>query len=328
MAKYKCSVLNGGEFPIFRVECLDSSKKVFEGNSPTKPWYKVQIRARNIKDKSNQIIGVSGPLFYGFTYNIVTYLIERLPNANLCSNYSFKTYFPKIEPNHLTKDENNNIGEEEEEEEPNEEEEKEQKCNDNSSFEKMQINDIIESTEDIDFKMPTEKLIEQGDSFYDKDDIENAFKCYKEALNRGRKDLLLKCAESCDNFQDKLEYLEQALKEKIPNSFNKWRTSIYKQYYLRKNRGNSSDLARRFEAFQNFSDAAILYDKNKDKINSQICYEKAKINIDNITDGYQQYYFGIFLIEKNDIELAKKMLQKAAMNKISQAETKLKMLSS
>ena len=65
----------------------------------------------------------------------------------------------------------------------------------------------------------------------------------------------------------------------------------------------------------------------KDNLNFQICYEKAKINIDKVVDGQQLFYFGILAQKENENELALILYKKSyennfdlAMNKINEIE--------
>lgn len=328
LVMYKCSVLDGGEFPIFRVESPDSAK-VFEGSSPSFPWREVRIAVEKSRKnyKESDVVGISGPLYFGFPYDIVTYMIERLPNAKRCINYEFKTIIQKAASNHLKEDKEDDEEEEEEEEEEEIEEDEEKDMKSHHSSKAQQLNKDESNNEDIDLKQPLENLIKQGDAYFDNNDFINAKKCYNEAIKRGRKDLLLKCAEVSQTFEEKLEYLEQAIKDKIPKSFTKWRLTIMRKIYLSKN--NEKELlsfAKRFEECDDFSDAAILYNRNKDYKNSSICFAKAKLNIDNIIDGYQQYDFALYLMNQKDYELAKILLQKAIENNVAKAEPKLKKL--
>ena len=226
---------------IFRVQCLDESKTVFQGNNPTYPWSQIRSAAENKK------VCFPGTIAFGFTYNIVLYLIERLANANRCVNYCFKFYFPNKSINNVQTINEENKEKMIEVEEKNKEG-KEAKYS--HSFKTTQVKNKDTSDEEsmdsldtenekdtiINLEQPIEQIVKQGDSFFGKNDRINALKCYKEAVKRGMTDLLFTCAELCLNFDEKLEYLEEAIKENIPKAFSKWRMAIISRIYLTKNK--------------------------------------------------------------------------------------------
>lgn len=88
---YRGTIVDGGESPIFRVQCLDNKKMVFEGNSPNKPWEKI-IQAI---DESKRKLGMQitqpepflGHTLFGLSNPTVKKLIEKLPNAKRCCKY-------------------------------------------------------------------------------------------------------------------------------------------------------------------------------------------------------------------------------------------------
>ena len=185
----------------------------------------------------------------------------------------------------------------------------------------------LQMPESIDLRQSTETLIQKGDSFLENNDLSNAMICYKEAVKRGNDNILLKCAEASQSFEEQIEYLELALKKQIPMSFNKWRISIMKRVSFTKDKDILMNFARKFEQYGDFSDASIVYHKAKDVINSQICYEKAKKRLEDIKDGHQQYDFAIYASIHKDIDLAKNLFRKALENNIPQAETRIEKLS-
>lgn len=323
------TILDGGESPIFQVECLDKSKMIFQGNNPSYPWSQIRSAVENKKAYC------SGPPAFGLKNNIIIYLIERLPNANRCVNYCFRFYFPNKSINNVQ------TINEENKEKIIEVEEKNKEGKNKHSFKTTQVKNKDTSDEEsmdsldtenekgtiINLEQPIEQIVKQGDSFFAKNDRINALKCYKEAVKRGMKDLLFTCAELSLNFDEKLEYLEEAIKENIPKAFSKWRMAIISRIYLTKNKEDLIKFARKFESYQDYSDASIIYSKSKDIINSQICYEKAKMNIESIKDGYQQYDFACFMLNKREYELAEVMLKKASQNNHSSAKLKLKKMS-
>ncbi|KAK8834661.1 choline dehydrogenase 6 [Tritrichomonas musculus] len=150
-AVYRASVLDGGDYPLFRVECLDKSKMVFEGNSPSKPWMEASLSIEATKKKlgmpTKDVVTISGPVAFGFPLPIVTYLIDNLPNARKCINHVFKRYAVRGDENDKEDDQNefkNGSGEDDEEEEElndefdyddNEEDENRSEDEENGEFE-------------------------------------------------------------------------------------------------------------------------------------------------------------------------------------------------
>lgn len=341
---YRSSILDGGESPLFRVECLDKTKMVFNGNTPSTPWRDVRSAIEESRKKfgleTTEHISISGPIAYALSMPAITNLIERLPNAKLCSKYVFKKYFPDKEKGNVNKkneysdsetDENNVIEEEEEEdeeEETNQRQKQKYKQSEKSKSDESDESDgFLKSLQEIN-ELPVEKLVQLGDELFDKNDLPNALEFYKEAVKKGNKNILIKCAESSESFDEQLQYLELAIMEQIPGSFSKWRLFIMRHVKLLKDKDNETLLsfAQRFEEYGDFSDAAVTYSKAKDVINSQICFYKAKQKLDDIKDGYQQYSFAIYALNHKDFELAKSMAQKALDNKVQQAESLMEKL--
>lgn len=354
-ATYRSSIVDGGTLPIFRVECLDASKKMYEGNTPSKPWREVLSEIRNAKNKNKNKRNseISGPCAFGLSNVNIKYLIEQLPNAHLCKKYrSFIHHSSRqakkksrakrkdsdsYEDSNSDEDEyngyeNNDKNDEDESDSKNDEDYNDDKNDEDESDDKDDENEDSSSSDDslLDdnsiLNLLTKDLVKKGDKYLEKNDLLNAFKCFQEVLKRGDKSVLLKCAKSSSSYDKKIEYLEEAMKEKIPSSFSKWRKVIMRLVYLTKDEKILLDFAKRFEKYKDYSDASIVYKKAKNVLNSQICYDKAKRNIDDITDGHQQYTFANFNMYHKDLELAKIMLQKAIENNISKAESKIKKL--
>lgn len=96
---FRASILDGGEMPLFRVECLDSTKKCFEGTSPSKPWLDasmaLEAAKKKFKLKTKEKVTISGPVHFGFPYPLVGYLIDHLENAHKCEGHFFTNYILK-----------------------------------------------------------------------------------------------------------------------------------------------------------------------------------------------------------------------------------------
>ncbi|OHT11469.1 F/Y-rich N-terminus family protein [Tritrichomonas foetus] len=134
VAMYRGSIYAGDSGPIFRVECLDSSHKVFEASKPSNPWLgasqAIEDTKREMGMKTKDKVTISGPVFFGLTIPFVTYLIQKLPNADQCSGYTMKKYCLRDELDEYEEENEYEYVEEEEEEEEeegieNEEEEEE-----------------------------------------------------------------------------------------------------------------------------------------------------------------------------------------------------------
>lgn len=53
-------------------------------------WASVVKRAHEVRQKMTLSNAVSGPEYYGFSHPIIVELIEKLENAEKCSNYKFR----------------------------------------------------------------------------------------------------------------------------------------------------------------------------------------------------------------------------------------------
>ncbi|KAI8870485.1 FYRC-domain-containing protein, partial [Ramicandelaber brevisporus] len=83
---YTCTILDGGNQPLFRVVAEDCPDKPIEWASATGAWSKVvrQVNAVRKKEASNSI---SGPDLFGLTHATIAKMIQDLPNVEKCPNY-------------------------------------------------------------------------------------------------------------------------------------------------------------------------------------------------------------------------------------------------
>ncbi|KAK8837523.1 choline dehydrogenase 6 [Tritrichomonas musculus] len=407
---YRSTVLDGGESPIFKVECLDSTRKVFEGNNPSKPWRGVMSAIEDTKIQlgmqTKNACSVSGTCAFGFPLRNVTNMIEELPNAEKCRNYKFKNYNganrqsqkssninEKVNDSFLVKEEKqsptfvqsydvslttatdtahnllinpfqmisiplerssshpvhsnvtNNVQQPTVKNEP-------QRTKSMTAYNPPQAarNTTTTTTtatssppqrarsvlsiqkpsvlddQKVDLSKPTDELFKLGDAFLESSNQQKALECYEECLKRGDMRATVKCGQLCTSYNKQLEYYELGIENQVPEAFSMWRKEIMKRVSLTKNKEELLSAARRFEKLDDFSDAAYAYFQMKDKLNYSICYEKAKLNIDDIKDGYQQYYFSILNKKLKDFETEKLMLQKSSENGVPRAAQTLEEL--
>lgn len=198
-----------------------------------------------------------------------------------------------------------------------EEEEEQSSDDDETSSQSDNINPLVIN------QMSAKQLIKLGDKMSKENNIQKAIEFYEIAAKKGCPSAYLKCTEICEQFDNKLDYFERAIHSNVPEAFSQWRKCILKYIAFQKDPNVLIQLAKRFEKFNDFSDAASVYRKAKDKHNFAICYEKAKENIDNISDGMHQFHFAKLLEGQNDKNLALSMYKKAFKNGISLAEQKI-----
>ena len=176
----------------------------------------------------------------------------------------------------------------------------------------------------IDLSLSNEKLIQKGEEFQALKIYKDAFQCFEAVAKRGDAYGYFKCAEVCQDLETKLQYYQYAILNNIKGAFRGWRKCIFDHANSSRNKNLIPYLAKKFEDHEDFSDATILYQKAKDTENSERCFKKAIQNISNIKDGMQQFEFGNFLEQRQEIELAFDMFEKAAENGVTSAIKKRK----
>lgn len=83
---FTCEIRDGGIGPSFIVTPSDFPQDQVVSSSPTGAWaqiFKLACELRNAEPPK----ATAGPEYFGFTQPTIAYLIEQLPNANLCKNY-------------------------------------------------------------------------------------------------------------------------------------------------------------------------------------------------------------------------------------------------
>ena len=82
----------GKKNPLFKVYMEDNPKFTFQAESPSAPWSNVLKAIAKAKKEPGRSIAISGPEAFLLASPIVTYLIQKLPNVELCKNYIFKDF--------------------------------------------------------------------------------------------------------------------------------------------------------------------------------------------------------------------------------------------
>ncbi len=83
---FTCEIRDGGSGPSFIVTPSDYPQDQVVSSSPSGAWaqiFKLSCELRNAEPPK----ATAGPEYFGFTQPTIAYLIEKLPNANLCKNY-------------------------------------------------------------------------------------------------------------------------------------------------------------------------------------------------------------------------------------------------
>ncbi|KAI9249288.1 F/Y-rich N-terminus-domain-containing protein [Sporodiniella umbellata] len=84
---YTCSIVDRGDnFPMFQ---LSTGKESIEANSSSGVWCALIEKINRAKGKKGKI-AVSGPVQYGLAHPLVRKMIEQLPNADKCKNYTLR----------------------------------------------------------------------------------------------------------------------------------------------------------------------------------------------------------------------------------------------
>ncbi|KAJ1967814.1 hypothetical protein H4R35_006604 [Dimargaris xerosporica] len=98
---YQCTVLDGGEGPLFQVIAEDAPDEPITATSATGAWttcVKAANAVRN-KDHSNS---ASGPDYFGFSNPTIAKMIQDLPNSEKCHSYIRQKYTVQPLPTHVT----------------------------------------------------------------------------------------------------------------------------------------------------------------------------------------------------------------------------------
>ncbi|KAI9252448.1 F/Y-rich N-terminus-domain-containing protein [Sporodiniella umbellata] len=88
--QYTCRILENGNEPLFEVTA-DDCPVAYSGPTPTTVWTIVVRRAFAIRDQEYGHNPV-GPDFFGLRKSTISKMIQDLPNANKCSQYTWQTF--------------------------------------------------------------------------------------------------------------------------------------------------------------------------------------------------------------------------------------------
>ncbi|KAG9298998.1 hypothetical protein G9A89_020311 [Geosiphon pyriformis] len=88
---YTCKIEDGGDGPRFVIEAADQPNKPITANTATGAWTTVVREANAIRhrDHSNS---ASGPDYFGFSQATIRKMIQDLPNASKCKNYTIQNF--------------------------------------------------------------------------------------------------------------------------------------------------------------------------------------------------------------------------------------------
>jgi hypothetical protein len=76
-----------GEFPLFEVVADDDLQNPIGGHSCSGVWKTVKMRANETRKTPIKNASPSGPDYFGLSYPLVTFLIQRLPHVTECKKY-------------------------------------------------------------------------------------------------------------------------------------------------------------------------------------------------------------------------------------------------
>jgi hypothetical protein len=88
---YVNEVVDGGDMPLFKVTCTDASDSPFTSTSPTAVWALIYQKLYQLSPKTLEqqlsFSFVNGADKFGLSSPVCRYLIEQLPNRQLCTAY-------------------------------------------------------------------------------------------------------------------------------------------------------------------------------------------------------------------------------------------------
>ena len=114
-AWYVEKILDGGDYPLFRVEMKDDDKnRVFEGPAPSKPWTDIvkyiENRKKKLKIGIKRCTTISGPEMFGLYSPLGSHLVQNLENADKCTRFMKRKF--KNDKDSNTDDNNDSDNEE------------------------------------------------------------------------------------------------------------------------------------------------------------------------------------------------------------------------
>lgn len=92
MADYACRIEDSGEgMPRFIITPSDQPANSIVAASPTGAWAQIVKTANSLRERVHSN-SVSGPEYFGLAQNVVKALIQELPRANECQDYSWQHF--------------------------------------------------------------------------------------------------------------------------------------------------------------------------------------------------------------------------------------------
>ncbi|CDS07796.1 hypothetical protein LRAMOSA01745 [Lichtheimia ramosa] len=90
MVTYTCSIQEGATAPKFCIAPSDQPDLLIEKDNPTAAWSTVMKEANRESQRTH--FAVSGPEYFGLSHPSVGMMIQDLPGATACTNYSWRSF--------------------------------------------------------------------------------------------------------------------------------------------------------------------------------------------------------------------------------------------
>lgn len=90
-AVYRCSILDGGDGPKFKIVGSDAPTRSIIAGTATGAWSNIVKQANAIRNRQHSN-SVSGPDFFGLGQNTIKHLIQQLPNADRLRDYVWQNF--------------------------------------------------------------------------------------------------------------------------------------------------------------------------------------------------------------------------------------------
>lgn len=81
--------INDGGFVQFCIEALDNPGEIIRKPTATAAWSEVLRRSNILRKNSGCKNSVSGPEYFGLSFNVTKKLIQQLPGAKECIGYEW-----------------------------------------------------------------------------------------------------------------------------------------------------------------------------------------------------------------------------------------------
>ena len=80
------------DFPLFEVVADDDLQNPIQGHSCSGVWKTIKMRANETRKTPIKNASPSGPDYFGLSYPLVTFLIQRLPHVTECKKYILQEF--------------------------------------------------------------------------------------------------------------------------------------------------------------------------------------------------------------------------------------------